>query len=68
MFFVYSSWYIVLAVLAVAIVALIVTFVMMDKKDRQIIKEFVEKNQANIQEPTDVEKVNNKDDQQNMKE
>lgn len=68
MFFVYSSWYIVLAVLAVAIVALIVTFVMMDKKDRQIIKEFVEKNQANIQEPTDVEKENNKDDQQNMKE
>ena len=68
MFFVYSSWYIVLAVLAVAIVALIVTFVMMDKKDRQIIKEFVEKNQANIQEPADVEKVNNKDDQQNMKE
>ncbi|HIU06601.1 MAG TPA: hypothetical protein IAC46_03335 [Candidatus Onthoplasma faecigallinarum] len=68
MFFVYSSWYIVLAVLAVAIVALIVTFVMMDKKDRQIIKEFVEKNQANIQEPTDVEKANNKDDQQNMKE
>ena len=68
MFFVYSSWYIVLAVLAVAIVALIVTFVMMDKKDRQIIKEFVEKNQANIQEPTDVEKVNNKDGQQNMKE
>lgn len=68
MFFVYSSWYIVLAVLAVAIVALIVAFVMMDKKDRQIIKEFVEKNQANIQEPTDVEKVNNKDDQQNMKE
>lgn len=68
MFFVYSSWYIVLAVLAVAIVALIVTFVMMDKKDRQIIKEFVEKNQANIQEPTDVKKVNNKDDQQNMKE
>lgn len=68
MFFVYSSWYIVLAVLAVAIVALIVAFVMMDKKDRQIIKEFVEKNQANIQEPTDVEKANNKDDQQNMKE
>lgn len=68
MFFVYSSWYIVLSVLAVAIVALIVTFVMMDKKDRQIIKEFVEKNQANIQEPTDVEKANNKDDQQNMKE
>lgn len=68
MFFVYSSWYIVLAVLAVAIVALIVTFVMMDKKDRQIINEFVEKNQANIQEPTDVEKANNKDDQQNMKE
>ncbi len=68
MFFVYSSWYIVLAVLAVAIVGLIVTFVMMDKKDRQIIKEFVEKNQANIQEPTDVEKANNKDDQQNMKE
>lgn len=68
MFFVYSSWYIVLAVLAVAIVALIVAFVMMDKKDRRIIKEFVEKNQANIQEPTDVEKVNNKDGQQNMKE
>lgn len=68
MFFVYSSWYIVLAVLAVAIVALIVTFVMMDKKDRQIIKEFVEKNQANIQESTDVAKVDNKDEEQDMKE
>ena len=68
MFFVYSSWYIVLAVLAVAIVGLIVTFVMMDKKDRQIIKEFVEANQANIQEPTDSEKVDNKDEAQDMKE
>ena len=68
MFFVYSSWYIVLAVLAVAIVGLIVTFVMMDKKDRQFIKEFVEANQANIQEPTDSEKVDNKDEAQDMKE
>lgn len=68
MFFVYSSWYIVLAVLAVAIVGLIVTFVMMDKKDRQIIKEFVEANQANIQEPTDVETVDDKDEAQDMKE
>lgn len=68
MFFVYSSWYIVLAVLAVAIVGLIVTFVMMDKKDRQIIKEFVEANQANIQESTDVEKVDNKEGHQDMKE
>ncbi len=68
MFFVYSSWYIVLAVLAVAIVGLIVTFVMMDKKDRQIIKEFVEANQSNIQEPTDVETVDDKDEAQDMKE
>ena len=45
MTFVYTSWYIVLAILALAIVGLVVAFVMMDKKDKLIIKEFM--NQAN---------------------
>lgn len=39
---VYSHWYIVMALLIAAIVALIVVFVKMDKKDRVIIKEFVD--------------------------
>ncbi len=49
MYFVYSSWYIVLALLLVAIIALIVTFIMMDKKDRVLIEEFV-KNSAVVDE------------------
>lgn len=39
--FVYSNWYIVMALLLVAIVALVVVFILMDKKDRVIIKDFV---------------------------
>ncbi len=41
MYFVYSNWYIVMAVLLVAIIALVVTFIMMDKKDKVLIEEFV---------------------------
>lgn len=44
--FVYSNWYIVVAILLVLIVASIVTFVLMDKKDRQLIQDFVNKNKV----------------------
>ena len=42
--FVYSNWYIVIAVLVVLIVASIVAFVLMDKKDKQLIQDFVNMN------------------------
>ena len=42
MTFVFSYWYIVMAVLLVGIVAAIVAFILMDKKDKVIIKEFVD--------------------------
>ena len=44
MFWVYSSWYIVLAILIVAVIALIIAFFKMDKKDRILIQEFIAKN------------------------
>ncbi len=45
MTFVFTSWYIVLAALLVAVIGCIVAFVLMDKKDKVIINEFV--NEAN---------------------
>jgi len=39
--FVFSFWYIVMAVLVVCIAACITVFVMMDKKDKVLIDEFV---------------------------
>lgn len=44
MFFVWSWWYVVIAVLVAAIVALSVVLVKMDKRDAEIIKEFQEAN------------------------
>ena len=41
MAFVYSNWYIVMAVLVVAIIALVTIFIMMDKKDRVLIQKFI---------------------------
>ena len=49
MAFVYSNWYIVMALLLVAIVALITVFVLMDKKDRVLIKNFVDEMQKNAE-------------------
>ena len=42
MTFVFSIWYIVALVLAAAVVACLVVFFKMDKKDSVIIKEFVD--------------------------
>ena len=50
MTFVYSNWYIVMAILLVAIVSLIVIFVLMDKKDKVLIKEFVDSMQVSTDE------------------
>ena len=49
MAFVYSNWYIVIAVLVVAIIALFVLLVLMDKKDKQIINQFVSDSNAKQQ-------------------
>lgn len=46
MTFVYTSWYIVLALLVVAIAGLVVAFIMMDKKDKQIIETFMKETNA----------------------
>ena len=56
MYFVYSSWYIVMAILLVGIIGLIVAFVMMDKKDGTIIQEFVN-NSGSVQTPVDDEQI-----------
>lgn len=42
--FVFSSWYIVLAVLAVAIAAVVALIIVMDRQDKAIIKEFTNGN------------------------
>ena len=41
MAFVYSNWYIVMALLVVGIIALVTTFILMDKKDVKLIDEFI---------------------------
>ena len=45
MAFVFSWWYIVMAVLVVGIVACMVVFFRMDKKDTLLIKEFIQDSQ-----------------------
>ncbi len=47
MFFVFSSWYIVLAILLVAVIVMAVVFFKMDKTDRTLIQEFVAQNAQN---------------------
>ena len=53
MAFVSSSWYIVMALLFVAIIGLIVTFVLMNNKDKALIENFVAESQkaAQTEEP-----------------
>ena len=61
---VWSNWYIVMAVLAIGVIACIVVFVLMDKKDKLIISDFVKKNKeststapAESAKPAQVESV-----------
>ena len=58
MAFVFSFWYIVMAVLAVGVVACIMVFFNMDKKDKEIIDNFVKEsaNQPATSEESAVEK------------
>ncbi len=44
MYFVYTSWYIVIVALIALSIACLVAFIQMDKKDRALIKQFVEEN------------------------
>ncbi len=41
MAFVYSNWYIVLAILIACFIAAVVVYILMDRKDKEIIDEFV---------------------------
>lgn len=47
MAFVFSFWYIVMAVLAIGVVACIVVFFMMDKKDKELIDNFIQESAKN---------------------
>lgn len=51
MAFVYSNWYIVMALLVVAIAALVTIFIMMDKKDRVMIENFINSATTEKEEP-----------------
>ena len=55
MAFVSSPWYIVMAILIVAIVALVVVFILMDKKDKAIIEEFIQSSNAEAANQESVE-------------
>ena len=46
MAFVFSPWYFVMIALVVGIVACLAVFFKMDKKDKEIIQEFIEKSQS----------------------
>ena len=58
MAFVFSFWYIVMAMLAVGVVACIMVFFNMDKKDKEIIDNFVKEsaNQPATSEEPAIEK------------
>ena len=45
MAFVFSFWYIVALILVAGIIASIVVFLKMDKKDKVLIEEFIKQNQ-----------------------
>ena len=49
--FVFSGWIIVLIVLVLAIAGAVVAFVMMDKKDKVIINDFLKEAQAGQEQP-----------------
>ncbi len=48
MFFVYTSWYIGLAILIIAVIVMAIIFFKMDKKDRILIDEFIKENQEAV--------------------
>ena len=55
MTFVFSFWYIVLAILVLGVIGLVIAFVKMDKKDRELIKDFVD--ETNKQAPVEESKT-----------
>ena len=50
MAFVFSPWYFVMIALVVGIIACLVVFFRMDKKDKEIIKDFLEESQKQVEE------------------
>ncbi len=65
MAFVFTSWYFVLIALVAGIVACITIFIKMDKKDRAMIKEFVENNQSQVDNKEIKEQSQNVNSEQN---
>lgn len=53
MAFVWSYWYIVMIVLVAAIVASVIIFIKMDRKDKVLIDEFVKASQAEQESVTE---------------
>ncbi len=56
MTFVFSFWYFVILALVAGVVACIIVFFKMDKKDKELIKNFVEESQNQAQETVLTEK------------
>ncbi len=57
MYFVVSWWYLAIALLFVGIVAMTIVYFMMDKKDKLIIKEFVDSSSSSIKTKPEDKKV-----------
>ena len=55
--FVFSAWYFVMIALVVGIAVCVTLFVLMDKKDKVLIKEFIENAQSNTESETEKENI-----------
>ena len=61
MAFVFTSWYFVILALVAGIVASLIIFLKMDKKDKALIDEFVKENQPKEEvEQSEIESVESK--------
>lgn len=68
MSFVFSVWYIVIAICLLLAAGCVVAFVMMDKKDRVMLDEFVASAQKEAEQPTKEEKSEVKSEAEEVKE
>lgn len=60
MSFVFSYWYIVIAICAVLAIGCVVAFIMMDKQDRVMLDEFVANAQKQAEQPAKTEQPEEK--------
>ena len=56
--FVFSPWYFVMIGLVIGIIVCFIIFFKMDRKDKQIIKKFIEETQKQAEEVSNVEDLN----------